>query len=199
MNSEKFEIVKSYYQTDDQTWNVYALETIKIALSEQLFEDMENLMKLYKGTLSIATETHKNCPLEAIQAISSEYEARSLQLDQKAFLLERVCVYLKNAKIDGWNSKDFVRLALSQKKAYLKELKQNATHFHYIPTVSIKDMLEYVVRNELRRLPTLVNYLETEQRLNLLCKLLPYVISKNESITHTIEKTEPEDNEGWAS
>jgi hypothetical protein len=46
------------------------------------------------------------------------------------------------------------------------------------------------MQNEIEQLPDTLKELEPAQRLNILCKLIPYVLPKVESVTH--KEGEPE-------
>ena len=57
-------------------------------------------------------------------------------------------------------------------------------------TGNIRDTLKELMQNEIEQLPDTLKELEPAQRLNILCKLIPYVLPKVESVTH--KEGEPE-------
>ncbi|MBK7812495.1 MAG: hypothetical protein IPI50_14940 [Saprospiraceae bacterium] len=52
-------------------------------------------------------------------------------------------------------------------------------------TGNIRDTLKEMMQKEIESLPDTLKELEPVQRLNILCKLIPYVLPKVESVTHT--------------
>ena len=54
-----------------------------------------------------------------------------------------------------------------------------------IETTDLRKALKEMMQKELKTLPDTLKELEPVQRLNILCKLIPYVLPKVESVTHT--------------
>lgn len=52
-------------------------------------------------------------------------------------------------------------------------------------TKELRGILKTFVAKELRRLPKRIRFLKKKERIELLIKLLPYVLPKVESISHT--------------
>lgn len=52
-------------------------------------------------------------------------------------------------------------------------------------TKELRKILKFFVSNELRRLPKRIKALKKKERIELLIKLLPYVLPKVEPISHT--------------
>ena len=57
-----------------------------------------------------------------------------------------------------------------------------------IITSEIRDNLKSILDSEIKQIPSLLNELDTEKRLNLLVKLLPYVLPRLESVSITNEQ-----------
>ncbi len=55
-----------------------------------------------------------------------------------------------------------------------------------ILTTDLRDTLKVLIQAELEQLPETLKKLDPIQRLNILCKLMPYVMPKTESVQHTI-------------
>jgi hypothetical protein len=65
-------------------------------------------------------------------------------------------------------------------------------------TGNIRDTLKEMMQKEIESLPDTLKELEPVQRLNILCKLIPYVLPKVESVTHTQGEPENEtENNGF--
>ena len=127
MNAKEIESIESYFKTDNEHWNKYALKTIQKALEKQLFSDFNQLMKLYELSITIASESHREKPFEGLQLIVSEYDKNELTTEQKIHLLERVFEYLNWTDFEGWYSNEIQDLMKSQIAVYNTELKNKPT------------------------------------------------------------------------
>ncbi len=58
-------------------------------------------------------------------------------------------------------------------------------------TGDIRNTLKELMQKELEQLPETLKKLDSVQRLNILCKLMPYVLPKTESVKHTLGEPEP--------
>ncbi|PKP29902.1 MAG: hypothetical protein CVT99_15460 [Bacteroidetes bacterium HGW-Bacteroidetes-16] len=65
-------------------------------------------------------------------------------------------------------------------------------------TGNIRDTLKELMKKELEQLPDTLEKLDPAQRLNILCKLIPYVLPKVESVTHMLGEPDNEiENNGF--
>jgi hypothetical protein len=53
------------------------------------------------------------------------------------------------------------------------------------------------MQKELEQLPETLKELDPVQRLNILCKLMPYVLPKTESVKHTLGEPELPKKDWW--
>lgn len=53
-------------------------------------------------------------------------------------------------------------------------------------TTDLRDTLKVLIKAELEQLPETLKALDPIQRLNILVKLMPYVMPKTESVQHSI-------------
>ena len=53
-----------------------------------------------------------------------------------------------------------------------------------ILTTDLRKTLKEMLQNEIEQLPETLKQLDTIQRLNILCKLMPFVLPKIESVSH---------------
>jgi predicted ATPase len=118
MNTKEIQTIESYFKTENEHWNSYALKTIRKALEKQLFSDFNNLMQLYEFSINIASESHREKPFEGLQLIISEYYKNELTTEQKVYLLEGVFEYLDRTEFDGWYSSEIQDLMKSQIAVY---------------------------------------------------------------------------------
>ncbi len=64
-----------------------------------------------------------------------------------------------------------------------------------ILTMGLRETLKDLMQKELEQLPETLKELDPVQRLNILCKLMPYVLPKTESVKHTLG--EPFQYDSW--
>jgi len=197
MNTKEVQALESYFKTENEHWNGYALKTIRKALEKQLFSDFNKLMQLYELSINIASESHREKPFEGLQLIISEYSKNELTTEQKVYLLEGVFEYLDFTEFDGWYSNEIQDLMKSQIAVYNNELKNKLPEYNKPLTGNIRDTLKEMMQKELEQLPETLKELDAVQRLNILCKLMPYVLPKTESVKHTLGEPETPKKNWW--
>lgn len=197
MNTKEVQALESYFKTENEHWNGYALKTIRKALEKQLFSDFNKLMQLYELSINIASESHREKPFEGLQLIISEYDKNELTTEQKVYLLEGVFEYLDHTDFDDWYSSEIQDLMKSQIAVYNNELKNKLPEYNKPLTGNIRDTLKDLMQKELEQLPETLKELDPVQRLNILCKLMPYVLPKTESVKHTLGEPELPKKNWW--
>jgi predicted ATPase len=197
MNAKEVQALESYFKTGNEHWNGYALKTIRKALEKQLFSDFNKLMQLYELSINIASESHREKPFEGLQLIISEYSKNELTTEQKVYLMEGVFEYLDCTEFDGWYSNEIQDLMKSQIAVYNNELKNKLPEYNKPLTGNIRDTLKEMMQKELEQLPETIKELDPVQRLNILCKLMPYVLPKTESVKHTLGEPETPKKNWW--
>jgi len=190
MKTKEIEGLESYFKTENEHWNGYALKTIRKALEKQLFSDFNKLMQLYELSINIASESHREKPFEGLQLIISEYDKNELTTEQKVYLLEGVFEYLDYTDFNDWYSSEIQDLMKSQIIVYNNELKNKLPEYNKPLIGNIRDTLKDLMQKELEQLPETLKELDPVQRLNILCKLMPYVLPKTESVKHTLGEPE---------
>jgi hypothetical protein len=85
----------------------------------------------------------------------------------------------------------------SQIAVYNNELKNKLPEYNKPLTGNIRDTLKDLMRKELEQLPETLKELDPVQRLNILCKLMPYVLPKTESVKHTLGEPELPKKDWW--
>lgn len=196
MNTKEIQALESYFKTENEHWNGYALKTIRKAMEKQLFSDFNKLMQLYELSINIASESHREKPFEGLQLIISEYDKNELSTEQKVYLLEGVFEYLDWTEFEGWYSNEIQDLMKSQIAVYNNELKNKEPEYNKPLTGNIRDTLKELMQKELEQLPETLKELDPVQRLNILCKLMPYVLPKTESVKHTLGEPQQQ-NKNW--
>lgn len=183
--------LESYFKTENEHWNEYALKTIRKAIENELFSDLKDFMQLYEQSIDIASESHREQPYEGLKLIVSKCEAVEYSTQQIIFLLERVHDYLDFTEFEGWYSNEIQDLMKSQITVYNNELKNKVPEYNKPLTGNIRETLKDLMQKELEQLPETLKELDPVQKLNVLCKLMPYVLPKTESVKHTLGEPEP--------
>ena len=185
MKTKEIEALENYFKTDNEHWNGFTFKIICEVLQQGIFENPVLPLQLFSDAENIFTE-HHNKPLQAVEQFAGELDKKKLSPIQKLFLYEWVCKYLKGTEYDKLDLKPIVHLLISQKNK-IKEVTQPAKPL----TKNIRETLKELMQKELDNLPDTLKGLEPFQRLNILCKLIPYVLPKVESVHH--EQGEPND------
>jgi hypothetical protein len=182
MQTKEIESLEGYFKTENEHWNGYAFEMLCEVLKQGNFENPETPLQLFDKAVNIFSEQHET-PLKAVQEFANEIEKAKLTPAQKLFIYEWVYKYVRVS--------DFGELDLSEVKDLLKSqterLKNDKPQVEYNKplTGNIRDTLKEMMQKEIESLPDTLKELEPVQRLNILCKLIPYVLPKVESVTHT--------------
>jgi hypothetical protein len=195
MKTKEIESLESYFKTENEHWNVYAFKMLCEILKQGNFENPETPLQLFDKAVNIFSEQHET-PLKAVQEFASEIEKAKLIPAQKLFVYEWVYKYLKQTEfeeIDLTEIKDLL-------KSHTERLKKDKPQVEYNKplTGNIRDTLKEMMQKEIESLPDTLKELEPVQRLNILCKLIPYVLPKVESVIHTQGEPENEtENNGF--
>jgi hypothetical protein len=195
MKAKEIEALESYFKTENEYWNGYTREILCEILQQGNFENPEIPLKLFSNSIDIFTKHHET-PLKAVQEFAAETDIQKLTPTQKLFVYEWVYKYVRVS--------DFGELDLTEIKYLLKSqterLKNDKPKFDYNKplTGNIRDTLKELMQKEIESLSDTLKELEPVQRLNILCKLIPYVLPKVESVTHTQGEPENEtENNGF--
>lgn len=195
MKTKEIESLESYFKTENEHWNGYAFEMLCEVLKQGNFENPETPLQLFDKAVNIFSEQHET-PLKAVQEFATEIEKAKLNTAQRLFVYEWVSKYVKETDFDEIDLIEIKGLVKSQ----TERLKKNKPQVEYNKplTRNIRDTLKEMMQKEIESLPDTLKELEPVQRLNILCKLIPYVLPKVESVTHTQGEPENEtDNKGF--
>lgn len=105
---------------------------------------------------------------------------------QKLFLAQRIKFYFKNTVFGVGEQKEgeegeTLTEIIEAVCAYINRLERSI-----VPQVAdIRATLKEVFRKEIERLPSVLETLEGKDRLNFLCKLMPFVLPKVEAVEAT--------------
>ena len=182
MNTKEVQTLESYFNTENEHWNGFAFKIICEVMQKANFTNPETPLQTFRKAVDIFTE-HLETPLKAVQMFEIETNKRKLNTNQKLFLFEWVLKYVKLTefkKTDKYEVSDVANLLKSRIERLKAELNNK-------PLVGdVRDTLKDLIREELEQLPETLKGLDPVQRLNILCKLMPYVLPKVESVSHTL-------------
>ena len=156
--------------------------------SKVILKTPETPLQLFSNSIDIFTEHHET-PLKAVQVFETETEKQKLTLAQKLFVYEWVYKYVKNSEFDNMDATEIKEILKSQ----TERLKNDKPKVEYNKPLigNIRETLKEMMQKELEQLPETLKELDPVQRLNILCKLMPYVLPKTESVKHTLGEPEP--------
>lgn len=174
--------IESYFKTENEHWNGYAFEMLCEVLKQGNFENPETPLQLFDKAVNIFNEQHKT-PLKAVQEFATETYKYKLTSAQRLFVYEWVYKYLRNTEFEEIDLTEIFDLIRSQTERMKNEKSQ--IEYNKPLTGNIRDSLKELMQKEVEQLPDTLKELEPVQRLNILCKLIPYVLPKVESVIHT--------------
>ena len=189
MNTKAVQTLENYFKTENEHWNDFAFKILCEVIQKANFTNPETPLQTFRKAVDIFTE-HLETPLKAVQIFEIETNKRKLDTNQKLFLFEWVLKYVKYTEFKKTGKYDITNLLKSQIERLKAEL--NKLPEYNKPLVgNIRDTLKDLIQEELEQLPETLKELDPVQRLNILCKLMPYVLPKTESVKHTLGEPEP--------
>lgn len=188
MKAKEIETLENYFKTGNEHWNSYTFKILCEELKQSNFENKETPLLLLDKADSIFSKLHKT-PLKAVQEFNSEIEKLKLNQSQQLFVYEWVLKYI--------NGSDFGEIDLREIKdlltSHTDKLKNDKLSEYKKPlTEGIRETLKDIVQKEIEHLSDTLKELDTVQRLNILCKIIPFVLPKVESVALTHGEPENE-------
>lgn len=191
MKPQEIENLERYFKTENEHWNEYAFTMLCEALKHGNFENLETPLQLFDTAVNIFTEQHQT-PLKAVQEFAAEIQKFNLNATQRLFIYEWIYKYLNETEFDEVDLSEVKQLIKSHTEKLENEKPQ--VEYNKLLTGCIRDTLKALMQKELEQLPDTLKTLEPVQRLNILCKLIPYVLPKVESVTHTLGEPQKRSN-----
>ncbi|MBK9108872.1 MAG: hypothetical protein IPM92_11030 [Saprospiraceae bacterium] len=183
MKIKEIEQLESHFKTGNEHRNKYVLEMLCDVIKQGNFEILEMPLLLFDKAINIFALHHKT-PLRAIQDFEDECDKQKLIPDQKLFVYEWVCKFLKNTDFKGIDLMEVLTL-LNSKTERLKNDKPQIEYTKPL-TRNIRESLKEFIQRELELLPETLKDHASLQRLSIICKLLPFVLPKVENVIHKL-------------
>jgi len=191
MKNIKTEALEKYFNTGSEHDNGYIFSMLCDALSRNDFEDPEIPLKIFDTSIEIFCSNYKK-PVAAFSKFSTELEKFNLSIAQKQLLFEWIVKYLKNTTFEGIDLAPIQQILKGQIERLQVEVESQQPL-----TNNIRDTLKSLIQQEIAQLPETLKGLDPVQRLNILCKLIPYVMPKVESVSpYTGERGKSRANDG---
>ncbi len=173
-------IAEELLHTDNDHWNSHALRFLVQVKESGLFPSEDQALQLYKEVVDTAVEYHTQ-PLKAERAIGKLLE--KLTEEQRVRIYQGAHHYLKHSDYGTEEDPTDLGPVLAILKVRTKQ--PESPSWGATARSSLKDL----VRKELDLLPTTLSQLEPKDRVAALCKLIPYVLPKDEEQPHPTVKT----------
>lgn len=184
MKEKETQQIEKYFNTESQHLNSYAFDLLCKTVEAGQFADPETALQLFH-TLLNAVVSNAEHPVKAVQLIDQVIDKSNLAPGQKLFLYEFTCNYLKNTEYPDIDTTDVRELMSSN----LKRMKAAAEPDKPL-TMDIRETLKGLIQKELESLPDTLKGLEPLQRLNILCKLIPFILPKVDSVHYYIDENQ---------
>jgi len=174
-DKDDLETIDSCFNTENEHWNKFAFKVHCKAIEEGLFSDPVIPLFWIDKAIERFVKGY-NTPDATVQEFIQELQAVNLSSSQNSFIFTWVEYYLQNSEFDQ---------DLSSCKKLLSSHVQYQIQQNLPAKVSVRntrDRLKELVDKELAELPENLKKLEPEKRLNILCKLIPFVMPKLEAV-----------------
>ena len=188
-NVQSISTIDELLQTKNEHYNNYSQKVVTECISKQIFDNAETALKTYQKCLNniVGTET----PILAVKYVLYElYQMQEPEFTDKQcyFILTRIADYIKHTDFGKWELRDETYNILKShivkfEKEFVKSQQKND---------DIRETLKILMQKEISEFPKRLETLDDEKRLGIICRLMPYVFPKVE----TVEATRGE-NKDW--
>jgi len=180
--TQSVQTIDELLQTKNEHYNKYAQNLVKECISRMIFPIPETALQMYKECMNIVSCTKE--PVEATRCVLYKlYQMQTPEFTdkQRLFLLKHVADYIdpRNTDFSGkWKlQQETYDILKSHIVRIEKELAENNPK-----TANIREILKTLMQKEISELPKRLEALDDEKRLGIICKLMPYVFPKVETI-----------------
>ncbi|MEJ7739609.1 MAG: hypothetical protein WKF97_19465 [Chitinophagaceae bacterium] len=179
METTPLEELESYFKTENEHWNSFAYGLHCKAVEKGLFTDSKQPLQLVERAINNFEEYFES-PAKAVELFSTQLAEKGLTIHQQLFIYKWIHNYLKVSEFEDKDLTPAKELLESYSKRLMKK------NLPVEPLVkNIRETLKELIQKELEVLPETLKDLEPERRLNIVCKLIPYVLPKVETVHST--------------
>ncbi|MFN8302602.1 MAG: hypothetical protein U0U46_08925 [Saprospiraceae bacterium] len=162
-------------------WAVW-LEAIKTGVFSDPATPLKMFVELRNGLMKVAEHPAKVIPL------FGQYTG-GMNDAEKLFIARHLLQYFQHTVFTDAESGEpeaYLTGITKPLKAFVEKLgRETGQTKDDLKTTDLRQMLKDVFRREMERLPEYLQSLETKERLNILCKMMPYVLPKVEAVHAT--------------
>lgn len=180
MNTKEVQAIESYFKTENERLNNHTFKMLCEVIQKGNFTNLETPLQILSKAVDIFTE-HSKTPVKAIQMFEAEVDKQNLDTGQKLFVFEWALKYVNFSMFEKTDM-DEIKELLKSKTERLKDELNKLPEYNNPLTRSIQDTLKDLINKELEQLPETLKDLSPMQRLNILCKLMPFVLPKTEIV-----------------
>jgi hypothetical protein len=168
-------------QTKNKHYNKYAQKVVTECISKDIFPDVNTALNTYADCLKLIVCADK--PVEAARAVMYRlYHMQTPEFTdrQRYFILQHVADYINpyHATFGKWKLQEKTYEML---KSHIARLEKGLGN-NRLKTADIMETLKTLMQKEISELPQRLEKLDDEKRLGIICKLMPYVFPKVETV-----------------
>ncbi|GHT37113.1 hypothetical protein AGMMS49574_29620 [Bacteroidia bacterium] len=166
-------------QTENEHHNEYAQKVVTECISKQIFPDAEIALQKYEESLNVIICT--KTPYESVNCVlfSLNYP-QEISDKQRYFILKCLADFINpyHTEFSKWKlQQETYNILKSHITKLEKEFAKNSPK-----TTDIRETLKTLMQKEISELPKRLEALDDEKRLGVICKLMPYVFPKVETV-----------------
>jgi len=172
--------IEQYLNFSTEHDNEHALDVWLEAMKSGIFTDpttpLRVFVELRNPLIRVSEQPSKVIPL-------FEQYTDGMDTAQKLFIARRVYYYFKNTVFGATKEGEYLTGISKPLDAYIERLgRESGETVIKEKTNDLRQTLKDIFRQEMERLPEYLQSLETKDRVNVLCKMIPYVLPKVESV-----------------
>lgn len=155
------------------------LEAVETGVFADAATPLKAFVELRKDFLKVSDQPARVIPI-------FEQHTNGMKGAEKLFIARKVLYYFEHTVFDEGeaNETDTTLTGITKPlDAYIGRLRREAGEAkNDLKTGDLRQILKDIFRQEMERLPEYLQSLETKDRVNVLCKMLPFVLPKVESV-----------------
>lgn len=181
MEAPFIKAIETLLNTDNYDWNEHAKEMLVEVIKTNSFESPNKALEVTKTLIDLVI-TKKESDVSIVYKSEELFEENNLNGNQRLFITTSVINYLK------WYESEFIEDSFELTYLRGKEERLKADYRPLLTSSSItsvgnlREFLKQWIGDELKQLPDSIDKLDTNQRLNLVFKLIPYILPKVKTI-----------------
>ena len=180
--TKEVKTLESYFQTSNDWHNEKSVAVIAEIKRKGLFEEMQTPMDLYNLGIE-AFEKDPDSPIKAVEILNQAFAKQGFQEEQSLFILEKIEHYLSYTvweEIAEEKKEIFLTIFKAEVSSRKGELAKKKPPKPEVQNLRMN--LKEILNKELEKLPEYLEELETKDKLNFICKMMPFVLPKVQTV-----------------